>query len=54
MAKQTGQAASEGRRKFTAEFKKEAVQMMLDGHSPASIVKNLGCTLSLESGGTES
>lgn len=42
MAKQTGPTAGGGRRKFTAEFKKEAVQMMLDGHSPASIAKNLG------------
>jgi transposase len=42
MAKQTGQTVGGGRRKFTAEFKKEAVQMMLDGHSAASIVKNLG------------
>lgn len=42
MAKQMGQAGGGGRRKFTAEFKKEAVQMMLDGHSAASIARNLG------------
>ena len=42
MARQTGQSGSGGRRKFTAEFKREAVQMMLDGHSAASISKNLG------------
>ncbi|MDZ4821796.1 MAG: transposase [Planctomycetota bacterium] len=42
MAKQTGQTGSGGRRMFTAEFKKEAVQMTLDGHSTASIAKNLG------------
>lgn len=42
MAKQTGQTGSVGRRSYTAEFKKEAVQMILDGHSTASIAKNLG------------
>ncbi len=42
ITKQTGPTAGGGRRKFTAEFKQEAVQMMLDGHSAASIAKNLG------------
>jgi transposase len=42
MAKQTVQTGSVGRRSYTAEFKKEAVQMMLDGHSAVSIAKNLG------------
>lgn len=30
------------RRTFGDEFKEEAVQMMLDGHSAASVSKNLG------------
>jgi transposase len=42
MAKQTVQTERGGRRQFTAEFKQEAVQMMLDGHSAVSIAKNLG------------
>ena len=31
-----------GRRVFTPEFKQEAVQMLLDGHSAGSIVERLG------------
>jgi len=31
-----------GRRQFTKEFKEQAVQMLLDGHSAASIVQRLG------------
>lgn len=30
------------RRAFTDEFKQQAVQMILDGHSVASVSKNLG------------
>lgn len=30
------------RRTFTDEFKREAVQMLLDGHSASSIVERLG------------
>jgi transposase-like protein len=30
------------RRTFTDELKREAVQMMLDGHSASSVAKNLG------------
>ena len=30
------------RRRFTKEFKKEAVQMLLDGHSASSVCKRLG------------
>jgi len=30
------------RRQFTEEFKREAVQMLLDGHSAASVVERLG------------
>ncbi len=30
------------RRQFTSEFKEEAVQMLLDGHSAQSVVERLG------------
>src|ERR1700716_1463963 len=30
------------RRAFSAEFRREAVQMMLDGHSAASVAERLG------------
>lgn len=30
------------RRQYTQEFKEEAVQMMLDGHSAASVAERLG------------
>jgi transposase len=32
------------RRRFTDEFRREAVQMMLDGHSAASVAQRLGIT----------
>jgi transposase len=31
-----------GRRRYTAEFKAEAVQMLLDGHTAASVCERLG------------
>lgn len=31
-----------GRREYSEDLKAEAVQMLLDGHSPASVAKNLG------------
>lgn len=31
-----------GRRRFTDEFKEEAVQMLLDGHSPTAVAERLG------------
>lgn len=34
--------ASEGRRRYTQEFKEEAVQMVLDGHSVPSVCRRLG------------
>lgn len=37
-----GAATAESRRVFTDEFKREAVQMMLDGHSAGSIATRLG------------
>jgi len=42
MVKKKVQSGGRGRRTFTEEFKREAVQMMLDGHSAASVSKNLG------------
>ena len=30
------------RRRYTAEFKSEAVQMLLDGHTAASVCQHLG------------
>ena len=38
----TSSATSGGRRQFTKEFKEQAVQMLLDGHSASSIVERLG------------
>ena len=34
--------ARKGRRSYSEEFKQEAVQMMLDGHSAASVAERLG------------
>ena len=34
--------ASTTRRQFTDDFKREAVQMLLDGHSASSIMERLG------------
>jgi transposase len=40
-AKSTKQTSC-GRRQFTEEFKRDAVQMLLDGHSAPSVVERLG------------
>ncbi len=42
MSKGTRKVRVRPRRQFTKEFKQEAVQMMLDGHSAGSVAKNLG------------
>lgn len=43
MAKRKQPASSKReRRSFTDEFKQEAVQMLLDGHTAASVSQNLG------------
>lgn len=42
MSKRTAKGGGRSRRQFTKEFKRDAVQMMLDGHSPSSVAKNLG------------
>lgn len=34
--------AQGGRREYGKEFKEEAVQMLLDGHSAASVIERLG------------
>lgn len=35
-------SANQKRRRFTKEFKEEAVQMLLDGHSATSVAERLG------------
>lgn len=42
MAKSKSSAPRVGRRGFGAEFKEQAVQMLLDGHSASSVARNLG------------
>jgi transposase len=42
MAHRNGKSVPKARRTFTKEFKQEAVQMLLDGHSASSVSKNLG------------
>jgi transposase len=42
MAHTNGKSVQKARRTFTKEFKQEAVQMLLDGHSASSVSKNLG------------
>lgn len=42
MTKKKSPTAKRNRREYTDEFKEEAVQMLLDGHSAPSIVKRLG------------
>ena len=42
MAKRKSKSTKRFRRTFTKEFKQEAVQMILDGHSAPSVSKNLG------------
>lgn len=42
MVQTKGMRAAPGRRRFTEEFKREAVQMLLDGHSAGSVATRLG------------
>ncbi len=42
MAKRKRKPSKQVRRSFSREFKQEAVQMLLDGHSASSVSKNLG------------
>lgn len=41
------QATPKTRRRFTEEFRREAVQMMLDGHTATSVGKRLGISPTL-------
>lgn len=42
MAKRTKKVSQKSRRSFTKDFKQQAVQMMLDGHSASSVADRLG------------
>ena len=42
MSHRKSKPSKRARRTFTKEFKLEAVQMILDGHSVSSVSKNLG------------
>lgn len=42
MGKKTTEVKRRKRRQYSQEFKQEAVQMLLDGHSPSSVAENLG------------
>ncbi len=42
MTKRKASRKKRERRTFTEDFKQEAVQMLLDGHSARSVSKNLG------------
>ncbi len=42
MAKRNGKSQAEARRVYTPEFKQEAVQMLLDGHTAGSVAQRLG------------
>jgi transposase len=42
MPRKKPKSSKSGRRVFTKEFKQQAVQMLLDGHSASSIVDRLG------------
>jgi transposase len=42
MSAKSTKLASKKRRQFTDEFKRDAVQMLLDGHSAPSIAERLG------------
>ena len=43
-AHKPGERSTSARRQYTQEFKEEAVQMVLDGHSVASVCQRLGLT----------
>ena len=47
MPRKKSKAKQETRRTFTPEFKQEAVQMVLDGHSPSSVAERLGIRTNL-------
>ena len=47
MPRKKAKAKQETRRTFTSEFRQEAVQMVLDGHSPSSVAERLGIRTNL-------
>lgn len=47
MPRKKSKAKQETRRTFTPEFRQEAVQMVLDGHSPRSVADRLGIRTNL-------
>ena len=47
MPRKKAKSKSTTRRTFTQEFKQEAVQMLLDGHSTSSVAERLGVTANL-------
>lgn len=47
MPRKKSKAKQETRRTFTPEFRREAVQMVLDGHSPTSVAERLGIRTNL-------
>jgi transposase len=47
MPRKKAKAKQETRRTFTQEFRQEAVQMVLDGHSPSSVAERLGIRTNL-------
>lgn len=47
MPRKKAKAKRETRRTFTPEFRQEAVQMVLDGHSPSSVAERLGIRTNL-------
>ncbi len=42
MAQKNGKGASKKRRVYSEEFKQDAVQMLVDGHTAASVATRLG------------
>ena len=42
MSKKSGKSESRSRRVYADEFKQEAVQMLLDGHTAGSVCERLG------------
>src|SRR5712692_9127733 len=44
MARKHAEVTAAVRQRYTDEFKREAVQMLLDGHSASSVAERLGLT----------
>jgi transposase len=47
MARSKRSLSPPGRRSFTEEFKREAVAMLMDGHSASSVATRLGISVNL-------